>query len=471
MASHEELQLVPQHEENIAGIIKAFADIHIGTSSHKFDWVLATPTSFLPLNPVTWNVDPIDIRRASPSLEPNDEESIRHAETCQHIMDAFLIENARDIDPGPSVTPPQASISPPRGGPSPHLPLDPALVRPIPHSRPKVKCVRRDRPVPLPAAIPDPSTPFRPIPRSRPKVKCIRRKGPSVTRDPPHSRSKVKCIRRKGPSVTHDPPRSRPKVRCQFRRQHCSNNLAIVLYKHPLDRPSKPLPAQESPADLSHDIPESCSDPALSPVHPPSPPIFSTDPAGLDDLLQEIAGLRILPDSSTNSSPPPSLSPSFSSPPCPPSPPPLSPSPVAPTTTFINRTRRTPFDRYKLGNLYRPPSPPNYRLAAYNSGLAPEDLASRVTWEIDALLADAAIDRQNLSKDFEELPAVAPVSTPLSREDGHRLFINNILAYPSAASPGSVIGIWSWVAGLSSCRFNFDFDWDPHSVEQLNAYD
>lgn len=209
--------------------------------------------------------------------------------------------------------------------------------------------------------------------------------------------------------MTHDPPRSRPKVQCQFRRQHRSNNLAIVLYKHPLDRPSEPLPAQKSPADLSHDIPEPCSDPALSPVHPPLPPIFSTDPAGLDDLLQEIVGLRILPDSSTNSSPSPSsLSPSSSSP----SPPPLSSSPVAPTTTFINRTRRTPFDRYKLGNLYRPPSPPNYRLAAYNSGLAPEDFASKVTWEIDALLADAAIDRRNLSKDLEELPAVAPVSNP-----------------------------------------------------------
>lgn len=435
MAAHEELQLVPQNEENVAGIIKALTDIHIGTSSHKFNWVLATPTSSLPLNPVTLNVDPIDIRRASPSLEPNDEESTRRAETFERIMDTFLNETARDIHPGPSL----------------HLPLDPASVRPIPHSRPKVKCVRRDRPVPLPATIPDPRKPFRPIPRSRPKVKCIRRKGPSVT---------------------HDPPRSRPKVRCQFRRQHRSNNLAIVLYKHPLDRPSEPLPAQESPADLSHDIPESCSDPALSPVHPPSPPIFSTDPAGFDDLLQEIVGLRILPDSSTNSSPSPSsLSPSFSSPPSPPSSPPLSPSPVAPTTTFINRTRRTPFDRYKLGNLYRPPSPPNYRLAAYNSGLAPEDFASRVTWEIDALLADAAIDRLNLSKDLEELPPVAPVSTPLSREDGHRLFINNILAYPSAASPGSVLGIWSWVAGLGSCRYNFDIDWDPHSVDQLDAYD
>ena len=72
MAALEELQLVPQNEENVAGIIKALTDIHIGTPSHKFNWVLATPTSFLPLNPVTWNVDPIDIRRASPSLEPND---------------------------------------------------------------------------------------------------------------------------------------------------------------------------------------------------------------------------------------------------------------------------------------------------------------------------------------------------------------------------------------------------------------
>ena len=61
--------------------------------------------------------------------------------------------------------------------------------------------------------------------------------------------------------------------------------------------------------------------------------------------------------------------------------------------------------------------------------------------------------------------------TPLSREDGHRLFINNILAYPSAASTGSVLGIWSWVAGLGSCRFNFDIGWDPHSIDQLDAYD
>lgn len=236
-----------------------------------------------------------------------------------------------------------------------------------------------------------------------------------------------------------------------------------MLYKRPLDWPSEPLPAQEPPAGFSQDILESFSDPPLSPVHPPSPPTFLTDPAGLDDLLQEIAELRILPDSNTNSN----TSPSSLSP----SPPPPCTSPVAPTTTFINRTRRTPFDRYKLGNLYRPPSPPNYRLAAHKSGLAPDDFASRVTWEIDALLTDAAMDRLKLSKDSEDVPAVAPVSNPLSREDGHRLFINNILAYPSAASPGSVLGIWSWVAGLGSCRYNFDIDWDPDSVDQLDAYD
>ena len=132
------------------------------------------------------------------------------------------------------------------------------------------------------------------------------------------------------------------------------------------------------------------------------------------------------------------------------------------TLTHPGRPTGSLLDRYKATAEEAPrPNPKCFILQRL--GLTEAEFEKRVTEEVNDLLKESLLERR-LAQIFDPSPQAVP--RVLTREDCHTLF-----AATGIPTSGSLLGVYWWMVGLSTARFNFDMEWTPENIELLNAYD